>query len=257
MPAEREPQQESHEKEPIDFARIFREKLASIKPSKSGELENIRIRDWPSGVKIKKEAVALVVLNIEDQLGKYELWLDGWQDIINKISPHAEVRRNLQNFCKRKELEGVDAAYDDAFLIESREGELWLLVDGQGAKDIEEEINKRRHIEMWLDLCSRYNIKKIIGDLDKKGGSIVIPTGETREILNQDIVGQIREERHLLDFIEKHRDVLDTNTKILRFRVLAETAREAAKKQEGNEKTPYSLEGLLEDMEKENGRAIN
>ena len=101
--------------------------------------------------------------------------------------------------------------------------------------------------------------EKIIGNFNvtKKDRGRTLSGGETREILNQDIVGQIREERHLLDFIEKHRDVLNTNTKILRFRVLAETAREAAKKQEGNEKTPYSLEGLLEDMEKENGRAIN
>jgi len=111
-----------------------------------------------------------------------------------------------------------------------------------------------------LSVCSRYNIEKIIGDFNIEEKDKI--AGGTREILNQDIVGQIREERHLLDFIEKHRDVLDTNTKILRFRVLAETAREATKRQEEREdkqerkRAPYSLEGILEDMEKENGRII-
>ena len=123
------------------------------------------------------------------------------------------------------------------------------------AEYVERDVNSDYgdYFDRLLNLCSRYNIEKVIGDFDPKE---IGDTRGIREILNQDIVGQIRAERHLLDFIEKHRDVLDTNTKILRFRLLAETAREAAKKQEGDGKVAYSLEGLLEDMEKENGRAI-
>lgn len=136
-----------------------------------------------------------------------------------------------------------------------KRGGVWLLVGGDAIGFVEGSINGYR-VNRWLDVCSRYNIEKIIGIGDFIRSEEVY-SGETNEIFNQDIVGQIREERHLLDFIEKHRDILDTNTKILRFRLLAETAREAAKKQEGNEKAPYSLEGLLEDMEKENGWIIN
>jgi len=258
MPAEKEPQQEIREKEPIDFVEIFREKLASIKPSESGELENIRVWHWSNEVKIKKEAVALV-FRLKDQSEKYELWLDDWQDVGDKSYPHLEVEKNLEGFCKQK-TERPRTVYT-SFLIENQEGGVWLLVSGNVAEYVERDINSDYgdYFDRLLNLCSRYNIEKIIGNFNvtEKDRGRTLSGGETKEILNQDIVGQIREERHLIDFIEKHREVLDTNTKILRFRVLAETAREAAKKQEGNEKTPYSLGGLLEDMDKENGRIIN
>ncbi|MDD5750738.1 MAG: hypothetical protein PHU56_03810 [Candidatus Pacebacteria bacterium] len=254
MPAEREPRQEIHEKEPVDFVRIFHEKLASIKPSKRGKLENIKAPSWPGEVKIKKEAVALV-FGLKGQLDKYELWLDDWQDIRDKIYPHLEAEKNLKRFCEGKTTE-PQVPYT-SFLIESQEGKVWLLVGGEAARYLEDDALNRDEWELdrLLDVCSRYNVEKIIGDFDvtEENEGYERHIRKTRDILNQDIVGQIREERHLLDFIEKHRDILDTNTKILRFRVLAETAREAAKKQ----KMPYSLEGLLEDMEKENGRIIS
>ncbi|MCX6789588.1 MAG: hypothetical protein NTZ42_03195 [Candidatus Gribaldobacteria bacterium] len=259
MLAEKEPQPESREKEPIDFVGVFREKLASIKPSESGELKNIRVWNWPSEVKIKREAVALV-FRFLDKIDKYELWIDDWQDIRDKSYPHYEAEGNLENFCEQK-TEKPQVTYT-AFLIENQEGGVWLLVGDDTAKYLEKDINNKdydEYLNRLLNVCSRYNIEKIIGDfnVEKRDEANIRYTGETREILNQDIIGQIREERHLLDFIEKHRDVLDTNTKILRFRVLAEKAREAAKKQEDNGKALYSLESILEDMEKENGRTIN
>ena len=125
-----------------------------------------------------------------------------------------------------------------AQLVKDQKGKLWLWVDG-ALRDEIEGCKEDNSVDKWLEFCERYGVEKIIGNAETEI--------KTREIFNQDIVGQIREERHLLDFIEKHRDVLDTNTKILRFRLLAETAREAAKKQE----TPYSLKSILEDIEKE------
>lgn len=122
MPAEREVLQEIREKEPIDFTQIFREKLASIKPNKSDKPENIRVRDWPSEVKIKKEAVALVFA-LENQFDKFELWLDDWQDIGNKVYPHNGVEINLKNFCRQKEEEPEKPIVaHDAFLVENQEG---------------------------------------------------------------------------------------------------------------------------------------
>ena len=100
----------------------------------------------------------------------------------------------------------------------------------------------------WSSLVSRYGLEKIIfadrvltKDTEKDALVDGYEFGDI--IIDESLIGQIREENHLRAFIDQHKDELNTNNKVLRFRLMARAARQAAKENS----QPYNLEQVLKD----------
>lgn len=247
---------EGKEKEPqIDWVKIFNTKLATLEPLREQDESAVWRFDLAGGGIISVKREGIVLLFYPESRRKvydlsYDLWLENPKDIKSKDFIHNEAADNLQEFLKQ--YQDKVATVLSGFFVQDQNGDNYLLLDTTIAEVIERFITDEFYDnkKSYIDLMEKYNLKKIIGRFSVKkrykiegGREGTQYTIETREMLGQELIGKIREENHLRAFIEEHKDELNTNNKVLRFRLLAQAAREAAKTQG----QPYSLEQVLKD----------
>jgi len=211
----------------LDFVQIFHQKLESIEPLSEEEsrkwMELAEVMGITEDFKelgivpITKLAEGIIFVNPNRGVNPdLEIWIEDQRDTDGYGYPHNVVADWLK------------IIYPDcipifaASLIQNDQGTLCLLLDPTGLKlKPGDDILLTPLLEKWLSLSERYNLEKIIGNFERKpqDGDSQESFWKTKVIVNQDLLGAIREERHIRAFGQNHnmtpRQLVEFTRKVL------------------------------------------
>lgn len=241
----------------VDFKKIFNDKLANIAPLSEQEDKGFEkiFKNFEIG-KIKKKCPAVIFEGFPEN--KMQLWIADPKNIVNNNYSHYETRKELKNFLETNKLDPTTTQLADlAYIIQDEKEKLFLFFDGQFAEAIKKSIERGKRydyffsIKKYEDLMRRYGIEKMIGqftELTTTSNGAIINSYKTENILNEDVLGEIRENEYLFSYAKKYNM---TKNQFINFRIRAIAGREAAlKDKEAAERgTSYLIN--LDDLAKE------
>ena len=215
-----------------DFRRIFLEKLGKIEPIPEEDRQDQASGFETIGIKKLKREAPVLLLNLpgsEEDEQSFDLWVTDPTTIHHHDQPHVEVERDLAKFLGVHEEDPEFPKYPvGGAILQDDDGLLYLLVDEIRSKRFGYYLDDDKNRVRLLDLLQRYGISKVAGRFWRKHreGDKFWAGGETETIIDQDLIGERREDLRLLDIAKKYNM---TNTQYMRFRILAKSAIDAVK----------------------------
>lgn len=223
---------ENKENSKPDFRRIFAERLTAMPTIPDEEQEEQAGGFEPIGIKKLKRDIPALLLNMpqnEEDEQAFDLWITDPETIHYKYEPHDEVRSDLsKSLGINKGDPGFPRNLVGARVLEDDDGLLYLLVDEIRSKSLDRYMNDDQNRTRLLDLLQRYGITKVAGTFfrTKQEGDSMSSDYKTEAIIDQDLIGERREDLRLLSIARKYNM---TNTQYMRFRLLAKSAIDAVK----------------------------
>lgn len=245
------------EKAPINFKRIFDDKLESIKPLSTSDSEwEAHGLDEVGINSVKRKAPCIIFYSKRDIDLGYNIWLEDSRDCDRRY-PHDDVIDSFKKFQKENKIT-IDYGNFSGFIIEDKEGKKYLLFLDNVAEYKKEDVIDQESRRYLIDLSRDYGIEKIIGSFKYEiketsenptsgAFSYTVSTGfKFENILDENILANIRENSYLKSFAEKYKM---TNTQFMRFRIRAISGRKAYEKEKVDEGVRYLIN--LDDLAKE------
>lgn len=161
---------------------------------------------------------------------RLEIWVEDPKNITDHRQPHWEARDHLGDFAKAKGFNFGQLPVS-GYIFQDNSNRLLLSVDHYTAQDLAKGIQsdewKRKG---WSNLIENYGLAMIFGNIpydevyQKDGFTHSVHGVTVTNVLDYDLVGQIREDNFLRDFARRYQM---TNWQFMRFRLLTSGAKDA------------------------------
>jgi len=201
-----ESDQKEVEKPALDFIQIFRQKFAAINPSQKADerVEDILGALEELGISEIKKVAEAIIFSFYNKEPEFSIWIKDSKEITSKEWPHNEVLDDLQKAYLPNPPHQIRVNYS-ALIIQDKEDKLYLIFDNVRTTLVNSQGLCAGEALLWLDLLEKDNIDEMVGTL-----GIIRNDNNQRTVLlsalaNCDVLGGIREERHVEAFAKARR----------------------------------------------------
>lgn len=209
------------EKATHDFLAEFHARLSTFKEIPEEEQEDRADGLACMGIeRLRQEIPAILFIMPEGE--QMDIWMEDPSKIKNEEQPHDEIIQSFANFLGEEGMlisQQIQRHIIKATVLQDSEGNLYLVADEHWGREIQCACESV-FAQYLYELFDKYKIKKVAMKLMQESTDTTVTEGipTTSVIINQDIIGQRRIDRHLHEYAIKHGMTI---TQFIRFRLRA------------------------------------